>query len=162
MAEIYENQGNSTKAHDCYVQPLAAYEKGGCPLEAAGLLHKFGRRAENLDDSLQYDNRAMVKFEETGTHLGMAMCLSEMGNLCNKRGQYSMAQEHYIRGLAACEAVGNNDTIAMTLLNLAEVSTKQGRHKWALEYYTGALAVCGNLDNCPHDEAHLLFSMAEV
>ena len=162
MAEIYEKLGDSTKAHGCYTQSLAAYEKTGCTADTTVSLIQLARIAKNPYDALGYYKHAVEEFEETNTDLGIVTSLIETGDIFMQLERYDSAEKNYSRALTACQKSGQDDRVATALFKMAEVSVQQGRHKPALEYYIQTLAVYEKLGNHLREETRVLFEMASV
>jgi len=79
--------------------------------------------------------------EQLGDQSGIALMLSNIGEVHRSQGEYAQALEYLQKGLALSEALGDKRVIASTLAAIGNVHSAQGNNAQALEDYQKSLAL---------------------
>ncbi len=97
----------------------------------------MGRGAEALD----FFNRAMPLWEETGQKGGQALTFDNMGRTYADLGQKQNALDAFNKALGTWRTLGNRQGEALTLDNIGRLYRDLGLQQSALDYYNQALSI---------------------
>ena len=100
-------------------------------------LTAMGRGAEALD----YFNRALPLWEETGQQGGKALTLDNMGRTYGDLGQKQNALDAFNKALGVWRTLGNRQGEGLTLDNIGRLYRDLGLQQSALDYYNQALPI---------------------
>ncbi len=91
--------------------------------------------------ALEYNLRALARFEELGDRSGMAHVIGNIGIVHFSTGNYPTALEHLHRALAIRDELNERGGVANVSANIGNVCSSIGDYPSALEYYNRSLAL---------------------
>lgn len=94
-----------------------------------------------LDKALDYYNRALKIFRQTGNTRQAAGSITNIGGIYTQQGNIPQAIDHYRLSIQLHEETGNKEGTAAALNNLASVYMHQGDIQKALDYYSRSLKI---------------------
>ncbi|MFH1319197.1 MAG: tetratricopeptide repeat protein [Bacteroidota bacterium] len=101
------------------------------------------------DTAFYYSNQALDIAKKAGWKKGIAISYHNLGDLCWRKGNYTMALDYNNRSLEIKKELNDRDGIVATLGNIGLVHSLLGDNDKALEYYFKALEInkeTGNTD----------------
>lgn len=122
-------RGDDGKSEGCFEQARKYYLKIGDKLHAAsvdnGLANLMLRRNRH-DEAERLYLRALKAAREVYDLIGEGSYLMNLGALCQQRGEYPKALEHYYEGLIRFQRIGYRIEIPRVLNNLANTHLQMG------------------------------------
>ena len=155
IASIYENVGQYEQALKSYQDALVLREEakdiGGVAqtLNNIGVVYTYlgeisqddNLSQENLNNALEYYQKALTLFEEIDNLAEQGRILSNLGGVYSNLSQYSQALEYYQRGLVIRREVEDRLGERVTLNNIGGVYDSLGQYEQALEFYEQSLSL---------------------
>ncbi len=136
---LYGRDNNYPKAH-----------AGGYILQGVSWLNR-----DDYPQTLDFYNRAIAIYEQTGNQIGIAGALANVGALYDTQGDYPKALDYYIQCLAVHKQTGNPTGMATTLGNIGVIYMNQANYAKALDYHMQGLEVNEQMDD-QHEKGKLI------
>lgn len=150
-AKLYRlySHTNPTKATG-YAQKAnnLAYETGD-PLLIAGTCMNLANNYERLgkyEEAKELYAESLKNFKRIDDSLGISMCLSNLGVLCNSFSQYEQAIEFYQQSRAISKKIGDDEGVVIAMEAIATNYRVIGQIDSAVHYYSVCLDLFTELD----------------
>lgn len=86
-------------------------------------------------------------------HLEYANLLNSMGLISKQLGNYSKAEDYYLKGLSICKSIGRLDTLYATILNdIADLFQSTDNYDKAEIFYKNAIHICDSILGKEHED----------
>lgn len=148
---IYEGQGDYSKALEHFIKSLKLQEEigdkegEGQSLNNIGAIYnsqgdpdikssKEDSKKEGMLKALQYYDRSIKIFEETGDKIGMATSFNNIGVIYGRQGNITKALEYYTKSLTLRESIGDKQGVASSLFSFGVTYLNQKNYSEALKY----------------------------
>jgi tetratricopeptide (TPR) repeat protein len=154
---LWHDAGSVYELRGTYDEALAAFErmlrlswvmnsraKGGVAFNKMGRIH---RQKGDLDIALQYLNRGILLFEQSGDERGIAGSLDDIGQVLWIQGRYDDALEKSSVSLEMRRRIGDERSIAVSLTNIGRIELDRGLVNEAAACHEEALAMRRSLDD---------------
>jgi tetratricopeptide (TPR) repeat protein len=79
---------------------------------------KLFRGGKEMSRAMDYFQQRLVLNAEIGNKLGMAVCLSNIGNLHRRKWDFDQAEDYFRRSLRIVKELGNKSEQARSFTNL--------------------------------------------
>lgn len=126
--------------------------------------YEAGQEFLKDNDSAQAANafhNALIGFEQEGNDNGVANASDKLCDICNERGEITMALEHLERAYAICQKSFDRFSLFSLDRKKAELIYKRGDLDKAVELYLDILDEFGALRN-PQGSVDTLETLAEI
>jgi CHAT domain-containing protein len=163
VGRIYADMGQEQKALDVLNRVLPFWESSSnheraeslheSPLFNVGLAiayNNLGKVYNNLGDSqksLDYLNKALPIWQNSGNNRGLASTLENLGRTYADMGQGQQALDDFNRALPLWRGAGDRGGEALTLNEMGPAYAGMGQKQKALESYNLALAIWREIGN---------------
>jgi two-component system NarL family sensor kinase len=95
----------------------------------------------DIDKSLKYAEKELKLAKQTGREADEAQAESDVGNIYNRKSDFSIALEHYNKSAEIRKRLNLSDKLASVYVNIATVLARQNRNKEALDIYFKSLKI---------------------
>ncbi len=141
MGVVYKEQGENTKALECFNKSLKIYQELNSKLDIATSLHYIGNvyyaQSDN-EKALTYFDKTLNLYEELGDKKGMAMLYNNIGVIYDNWGRYEKAIEYYQKALKLKEELGDAQGVAILNNIIGNVYYEFDKEK-SLDFYKKSL-----------------------
>jgi len=153
IAACYNTIGSIYRAKYDYVNAAQMH------LEALGLYREYGAEtgwglieigndfywSSELEEAKEHYNKAFIEFEKEKNAHGTAVCLNNIGQIYELRGNYLDAVVHYVKASELYQELGNNAGIAWSHELIAGIYLQQRNYEMALTYLLKTKKIFGKL-----------------
>ena len=149
LGNVYDNEGDKTKALEYYFKSLGIKEELGDKPGIASSLNSIGVNYKHQGDipkAVEYYNKALIIREEIGDKKAIAQSLTNIGVLYQHQGDIPKALVYYHKALKFFEETGGKEGNALALNNIGRIYEDQGDFSKALEYYQKSLKIFEEID----------------
>jgi len=153
---IYDKQGDIPKALEHHSKSLQLREEIGDKKGTASSLNNIGFIYQNHGDpsvtfskedvlragntkALEYYNKSLQLYEEIGDKQGMAILLSNIGNIYLAQHQLATAKRYFEKAYQLSKEIGYPERIEKAANGLKKVYEQQGNYKLAYQFYQEAI-----------------------
>lgn len=142
--DVLHALGRNEHAHQAFLEMLARAwrlglrSKGGAAHSRIGRLY---RETARFDEASRHLTAALSLFGQAQDERGIASTLDDIGQLHWLKGDYTLALEYTVRGLAMRRKLGDPRSLAVSLNNLGLVQQESGNFDAALDAFEQALRI---------------------
>ena len=109
--------------------------------EAYGWLGYLLRQKGQMVHAIEYNQKALVLYKETGDHSGVASTLNNIGNIYDDQADLTTALEYYEKAITVAKTHNLTEKIAIYMINVSGIYKKLKNYQKALEYSQMSLKV---------------------
>ncbi len=148
LANVYSVIGQYQRSIEHFLKAMDIHEevgeREGLAWTSLGIARLF-KRLDLLDRAMQYAQSALEHYrvieQRTGNSTGVTLCLSEIGSIYHKLGNYEKALEYTQMVLEINDKTKNIHGQAANHISLATVFIEQGKIEMARNYLSKALSL---------------------
>ncbi|MGC1377366.1 MAG: tetratricopeptide repeat protein [Anaerolineales bacterium] len=135
--------GDVGEGRQLVTESLALYRELGDKLGIIMALHHLASNVDNNDSerARAYLDEALTLCRETKYPVGMAYCLSDLGLLALRQGDYRTAHRWLEETLTIHRRLGRGESIVYSLIQLGELASREGDYAQASAYYEESLSL---------------------
>ncbi len=123
---------------------IAVIDMGIMSIQA--LMADLGLAGADTDEAVRRGDRAADTFRRLGEDWALGVTLGELGRLCQGRGDYEAAEQHFEEGLALLAASDYHGRHYI-LTELGRLATDRGQHDLAERHHVEALEIANQYDH---------------
>jgi tetratricopeptide (TPR) repeat protein len=101
----------------------------------------------NISMSIDYYDKSIIAYENSGNVLGKALSVDNSGIIYNEKGDYVKSVEKHLEALKTYEALNDTARIVSSYVNIGRVFKNKGEENHALEYYEKAAIIAEKINH---------------
>jgi serine phosphatase RsbU (regulator of sigma subunit) len=150
------DQSDTALVYAIKTQKLA--EKIDSKIGLAKAYHNMGliyNNQANYTLAIEYHNKALALYKETGYKAGVASSLGNIGNVYSEQGNYPQALNYYLDALTLHKEIGNKRGMSNCMGNIGNIYDMQEEYSKAISYDSSALVIDRELKDDENRAFHL-------
>lgn len=164
MGNVYDLQGNHTKALEYFMNSLKLEGKGESEFSRAHTLSSIGHSYSSLGDyklAQDYLQRGLTIFRKLRNQRGIGISYRRLGNLQQRLDNDRKAMDYYRQSLKIMKGINDLPGQAFVLDNIGSIEKNQGNYTRALAHYKESLKLKERIAN-KTDIAVTLANIGEI